>query len=75
MANAMEEAFKNEWPNFMGGRDLPAGEQLKAMRHIFVAVAQGVVRHLAENAQSFEVDVAVTDGSGSGEVSNITTNP
>ncbi|MDJ0861090.1 MAG: hypothetical protein QNK18_01830 [Gammaproteobacteria bacterium] len=76
MAKAMTDAFKDEWPNFMGDQPLPPEDKLKSLIHIFVAVSQGLVRHLAENPGAFRVDVSITDeGEGSGQVSEIHTNP
>jgi hypothetical protein len=74
MANAIERAFLDEWGNFMGERPEPSGDQLKAMRHIFVAVARGVVKHLAENPEAFRVSIT-DDEAGTGHVQNIRTTP
>ena len=54
MAQAMEEAFLAEWKNAMGDADSP--EPNNQMRLMFVAVAQGVVRHLHENPDAFRID-------------------
>ena len=60
MAEAIEHAFKQEWPNVMENMELPASSpQMKLM---FVAVAQGIVRHLKEHAGSFEVKVSSSGG-------------
>jgi hypothetical protein len=57
MAQAMEEAFLAEWKNAMGDADLP--EPNNQMRLMFVAVAQGVVRHLHENPDAFRIDTLI----------------
>jgi hypothetical protein len=73
MTDAMEKAFKEEWPYVMGDADLPASdEQLNLM---FRAVAQGVIRHLKQNCSSFKVTVTINVGgsnyTGTGTVSDI----
>lgn len=56
MAAAMENAFRAEWPKVMGDdQDVP--DPSPEMRLLFVAVAQGVIRHLKDNAQALEVTV------------------
>ena len=53
MAEAMQEAFFDAWPDYMDDQDPPdANPQMQLM---FVAVARGVVRHLTENPDAFEV--------------------
>ena len=54
MADAMMEAFKKEYPNFIGG---PAPDDTKQMKLLFVAVAQGMVRHLVANKDAFRINV------------------
>ncbi len=73
MADAMEKAFKEEWPYVMDDADLPASnEQLNLM---FRAVAQGVIRHLKQNCTSLKVTVSIDVGSsnytGTGTVTDI----
>ena len=73
MAAAMEQAFKEEWPTVMGDADIPASsEQLNLM---FRAIAQGVIRHLAQNSASMKVTVTVkigvNDYTGTGTVTGI----
>lgn len=73
MANAMEQAFREEWPYVMGDADLPASnEQLNLM---FRAVAQGVIRHLKQNCASLKVTVNINVGgtnyTATGSVSDI----
>ena len=59
MAKAIEEAFLSEWPKAKQGQSPPAMND--DMRLIFVAVAQGVVKHLKVNENAFEVTVNTTD--------------
>ncbi|HEY5704603.1 MAG TPA: hypothetical protein VIS96_03400 [Terrimicrobiaceae bacterium] len=58
MAKAMEEAFLTEWTPF-NGEDLPPpeGKSLQALRLFFVAVSQGVVQHLRDNAAAFALTI------------------
>ena len=58
MASAMEDAFMNEWHNFMNGADAPAMND--QMRLMFVAIAQGVVNHLKANHDAFKVTTTQT---------------
>jgi len=57
MAQAMEEAFLNQWPLFNPNLPEPDEKQLNALRLFFVAVSQGMVQHLRENPAAFEVTV------------------
>lgn len=69
MAQAMEEAFLQEWPVVMNGAKTPdSNDQMKLM---FIAIARGVVKHLVENHDSFKVTVTGGGGLESGEVSSI----
>jgi hypothetical protein len=73
MADAMEQAFREEWPKVMIGAAPPASsEQLNMM---FRAIAQGVIRHLKQNCESMKVSVTVNVGgtnySGTGTVTDI----
>jgi hypothetical protein len=54
MAAAIESAFIKEWPVIMGS-NAPAPND--HMRLLFVAIAQGIVRHLKENDSSITVSV------------------
>ncbi|ULQ53239.1 hypothetical protein [Flavihumibacter fluvii] len=54
MAKSMEEAFLAEWKNAMGDADAP--EPNNQMRLLFVAIAQGLVKHLHENPDAFRID-------------------
>jgi hypothetical protein len=58
MAAAMERAFDLVW-NARWGTPLPT-QTRDDRRLLFVAIAQGVIRHLKDNAlQGFDVDVTV----------------
>jgi hypothetical protein len=57
MAKQIEAAFINQWPHFNPELPLPEGAQMKSLRLFFVAVAQGVIQHLRDNPQAFEVRV------------------
>ena len=61
MAQAIENAFLKEWPVIMGN-EKPAPEGNDQMRLMFIAIAQGVVRHLLDN------EAAITVNTGSGPV-------
>ena len=56
-----ENAFLKEWPVIMGN-EKPAPEGNDQMRLMFIAIAQGVVRHLLDN------EAAITVNTGSGPV-------
>lgn len=57
MAEAIDEAFREEWQLEMGTPLLEAGTRERQV--LFSAIARGVVRHLKENPAAFEVDVNV----------------
>jgi hypothetical protein len=59
MAEAMEHAFRQEWPVIMGSDAPPANDH---MRLLFIAIAQGVVQHLKANEDSITIDVPVNGG-------------
>ncbi len=73
MAAAIEKAFLDGWPESMGGQPKP--ESNDQMRLMFLAIAQGVVKHLKENPTSFKV--TVNDGTHNffGTVTEIVTDP
>jgi hypothetical protein len=60
MAAAMEHAFLQEWPVIMGTQ---APQPNDHMRLLFIAIAQGVVRHLKDNENAITVDVPSGGGS------------
>lgn len=64
LAEAMEHALETEWTQVKGGTLPAAGEEDR--RLLFVAIAQGIVRYLSENAEaSIEVHaVEVTQNTG-----------
>ena len=73
MAEAIENAFLEEWPEAMGGADKP--ETNPQMKLLFVAVAQGVVRYLKDYAGDsilVEVSVKSTNHKGTGDVTILT---
>jgi len=59
LAQAIEQAFRKEWPSVMKGMDLPATTS-PDLQLLFVAIAQGIVRYLKDHASSFQVSVAVS---------------
>jgi hypothetical protein len=72
MALAIENALRHEWPNVMrSSSSFDSNPQLKLL---CVAVAQGVVRYLAEHPNDFKVKVH-TSGSGNstGQVTEVIT--
>lgn len=62
MAEVMEQVFRNALPSVVPGADPSKGEAER--RLLFVAVAQGVVGHLAANPNAFQVAVSLTNGTG-----------
>ena len=62
MAEEMEKVFREKLPFVVPGADPGRGEAER--RLLFVAVAQGVVRHMAAHPKSFKVEVSLTDGKG-----------
>jgi hypothetical protein len=54
MAQAIEEAFKEEWLKVMGSAAPASNPQ---MQLLFIAIAKGVVRHLASHADAFKVNI------------------
>lgn len=71
MAAAIETAFTQLWPDVITDRDLPETTP-KEMQLLFVAIAQGVVSHLEENPDSFELKVDVDVVSPVGGIANAT---
>jgi len=73
MAEAIENAFLEEWPKVMGGAADEVPEMNEQMKLIFVAVAQGVVRYLTDHAEAFHIhsvevtqEKSLVQSSGSG---------
>ena len=64
MAEAMEQAFQDEW-NAVKGEPLPEGGE-EERKILFAAVAQGMLSYVSDNINaSLTIDVAVTQ-----EISN-----
>jgi hypothetical protein len=61
MAEAMEEAFLEEWPRIMSDNQ-PKPKPNDQMKLLFIAMAQGVVRHLADHPESFGVSISSNAG-------------
>jgi hypothetical protein len=68
MAQAIENAFKEEWRMVMQNGDINSEPKPPAfndqMRIMFVAVAQGVIQHLKENPDAFKITVNTSSGGG-----------
>ncbi len=62
MAKEMEAVFREKLPFVVPGADPEMGEAER--RLLFVAVAQGVVKHLAANPDAFKVEVSLSNGKG-----------
>jgi len=60
MAEAIENAFKSEWPHIMG---IPAPATEAQMKLLCIAIAQGVIRHLVNHPEAFEIIVSIGDTS------------
>jgi hypothetical protein len=75
MAEEMANAFLAEWDAAMGPNPPPKPDMNNQMRLMFVAIAQGVVKHLKENPNAF--GVTVTDGINTftGTVTGVTGTP
>jgi hypothetical protein len=56
MAEAMEKAFEKEWPFIMGSAPKPPSSP--EMQLLFIAIAQGVVKHLVSNASAIQILVS-----------------
>ena len=52
MAEAIEKAFIEIWPSIMNSPAPPVSNEMKLL---FIAVAQGVVKHLQDNADAFNI--------------------
>jgi hypothetical protein len=63
MAEAMEQAFQDEW-NTVKGEPLPAGGE-EERKILFAAVAQGMLSYLRDNINgSLNIDIEATQDSG-----------
>lgn len=63
MAEAMVTAFQTEWAKIMD-EDQPPPDFTPQMKLMFIAIAQGVVKHLVDNAGAIKVNVNNTTLSG-----------
>ena len=71
MAAAMESAFEAEWVKFKDGPPPAASRQ--DLRLMFIAIAQGVVKHLQDKAIEFRIESGFVKSSiGSGTVKILT---
>ncbi len=61
MAEAMEKAFEAEWPIIM---ETEKPKKSKHLQLMFIAVAQGVVKHLRDNISAITVEVPKISTSG-----------
>jgi len=57
MAEAIDEAFKEEWQIEIGTPLLEAGTRERKV--LFAAIARGVVKHFEQHPGAFEIDVSV----------------
>ena len=71
MALAMENAMEALWQAEKGEPLPEAGSEDR--RLLFAAIAQGVVRHLADNPDAFDVEVDTGTTTYSGEVVQVQT--
>lgn len=60
MAEAMQNAFIQAWPDYMD--DTPVPDPNPQMKLMFVAIARGVVQHLHEHPEAFEFDHSSQSG-------------
>jgi hypothetical protein len=54
---------------------LPTGASAQDMRLLFLAIARGVIQHLANNANAFQVRVSHGNIVSTGDVTTITVHP
>ncbi len=59
MAQAIEQAFREQWPLVMGDRELP--EDNPQTKLFFAAIARGIVAHLVQHPEAFQVTVTLPD--------------
>jgi hypothetical protein len=59
MARAIEDAYRQVRINAGITQPLPSGPNAQDMRLLFLAVARGVIQHLAAHPQAFEVRVTL----------------
>ncbi|MCM1983270.1 hypothetical protein [Lyngbya confervoides] len=61
MAQEIEQAFRDQWPLFMG-EDLPVPDESPQSRLLFVAIARGIITHLVNHPEAFQVMVTLAGG-------------
>jgi len=66
MAEAIEKAFSNEWPKVMGSEAPGSNPQ---MQLLFIAIAQGVIRHLVDHPEAFVINLGFDGTSFNASVS------
>ena len=71
MVQAMENAMEQLWLAEKGENLPEAGSDDR--RLLFAAIAQGVVRHLADNPDAFDVEVDTGTTTYTGEVTQVQT--
>ncbi|MCD4725857.1 MAG: hypothetical protein K8R63_13550 [Bacteroidales bacterium] len=64
MAKAMEDAFKAIWPVIMATDEPKTSKHLRMM---FIAISQGVVKHLSDKAEAVKVTVKPERSSSGGD--------
>ncbi len=60
MAEAMDEAFREEWRSVKGSSLPRLGQEDR--RILLVAIAQGIAAHLKEHANAINVRIDLADG-------------
>jgi hypothetical protein len=60
MAAAMEHAFLEEWPHVMGNQPKPKSNN--QMRLLFIAIAQGILRHMVNHPDGIHITVNTNAG-------------
>jgi hypothetical protein len=58
MAEAIEKAFFEEWKTYMGAESTPPLPN-DQMKHLCVAISRGVIKHLVDNPDAFNITVDV----------------
>jgi hypothetical protein len=71
MAEAIEQAFLDEWRFVM--KDQPPPKQTDQMKLLFVAVARGVVAHLAAHPEAFKYGFSTSSLTVNGQLNKIET--
>lgn len=58
MAQAIEKAFSSEWQSYMGDKST-APISNDQMKHLCVAIAKGVIQHICEHPEAFEIKITI----------------